>query len=37
MNQRHHDGSVGLKQGHTKSDSRSLDRVAEMPEQFTGS
>ena len=30
--QRHHDGAVGLKQGHIKSDSRSLDRAAEMPE-----
>ena len=26
LNQRHHDGTVGLKQGHTKSASRSPDR-----------
>lgn len=31
LNQRHHDGTVGLKQGHTKSASRSLDR-GQQPE-----
>ena len=29
---RRNDGKVGLKQGHIKSYSRSLDRAAEMPE-----